>query len=61
MHVVVSVCLVVVGLLVALVLRAPADIHVFGWILSGVGLFGLVSTVVLARLRDGGPPHRGRR
>jgi hypothetical protein len=60
MQLVASVSLVVVGLLVAVVLDVSAEMRLFGWVLLGVGVLGLVLRWVVARMqerRDAGPPH----
>jgi hypothetical protein len=50
-----SVGLIVIGLFVALVARAPADLHAFGWLLAGVGVLGLVIRWAMARRGDRRP------
>jgi hypothetical protein len=51
---VVSIALIAVGLITALVLNVPGDMRVFGWVLVGVGVLGLVLRSVIARLRERG-------
>ena len=61
MQLVASVAVLVIGLLIAFVLKAAADLRIFGWLLIVVGLLGLASRVLLARLqarRDSPPPQR---
>jgi hypothetical protein len=61
MQLVASVAVLVIGLLIAFVLEAAADLRIFGWLLIVVGLLGLASRVLLARLqarRDSPPPQR---
>src|SRR4051812_28585471 len=60
MQLVASVSLIVVGLIVAVVLDASAEMRLFGWVLFGVGVLGLVLRWVVARMReqrDAGPPR----
>ena len=61
MQLVASVAVLVIGLLIAFVLEAAADLRMFGWLLIVIGLLGLASRVLLARLRDrrDAPPPRG--
>ena len=61
MQLVASVTVLVIGLLIAFVLEAAADLRIFGWLLIVVGLLGLASRVLVARLqarRDSPPPQR---
>jgi hypothetical protein len=51
-----SVGLIVTGLILAIVVRADPDYRIFGWILVGVGVLGLIARSVIARLRDHRPP-----
>jgi hypothetical protein len=60
MQLVASVSLLVVGFIVAVVLEASAEMRLFGWVLFGVGVLGLVLRWVVARMReqrDAGPPR----
>lgn len=60
MQLAVSIGLVAIGLFLALVADTSGDMRLFGWILAGVGVFGLGARWITARLRDqrsrGGPP-----
>ena len=49
LHIATSVAIIIVGLLLALVLSAPSDVRVFGWVAVAIGVLGLVSRVWIAR------------
>jgi hypothetical protein len=52
MQLVASVAVIVIGLLLGFFLRASGEMRIFGWILVGVGVLGLVARSWIARLRD---------
>ena len=56
MQLVASVGLVVIGLALALFAHTSTDMRVFGWILAGIGVFGLV----VRRVFGGRRPERRR-
>jgi hypothetical protein len=52
MQLVASVALIVIGLWLALLSGAAAEMRVFGWFVAGLGVLGLVFRVYLARQRN---------
>ena len=54
-----SVGLIVIGLLLGLCTRGGADMRLYGWILVGVGVLGLVARSWIARLRAEESRRRG--
>jgi hypothetical protein len=58
MQLVASIGLIVIGLALGLFLGAPGDMRVFGWVIAGVGVFGLVVRSVIPRQPDGRRPPR---
>jgi hypothetical protein len=59
MQFVASIGLVVIGLALALVMHTSTDMRVFGWVLAGIGVFGLLVRRVLATRRaQRRPPDR---
>jgi hypothetical protein len=58
MQLVATIAVMVVGLVLATVIGS-GDIRIFGWILVGVGVLGLLARWVIARLGgEGYPPTR---
>jgi hypothetical protein len=56
---VVSAAIIVAGLVIALLLNTAGDMRIFGWILAGIGVFGLLSRALIQRA-DQDPPRRRR-
>jgi hypothetical protein len=61
MQLVASIFLIAVGLFLAFVGDVAGDMRVFGWVLAGVGLLGLVIRSVVNRQHDDRGPHGRRR
>jgi hypothetical protein len=58
MQLVASISLIIIGLLVAVVFDAAAEMRLFGWVLVGIGVLGLVLRWAVARMqRDARPPR----
>jgi len=55
-----SIVLILVGVALGLFVDTTGDMHAFGWLLAGLGAFGLLARSWLARRRDG-PDLPGRR
>ena len=51
LHLLISCVLVLGGLFVALADDVAPDMHVFGWVLVVIGLFGVASAVLLQQRR----------
>ena len=52
MQLVMSVALIVVGLWLALLSGAAAEMRLFGWVVAGLGVLGLVFRTLMTRQRD---------
>jgi hypothetical protein len=53
MQLVASIAMIVLGLLLALVLDASADVRAFGWVAVGVGVLGLLALAWMGRPGNG--------
>jgi hypothetical protein len=52
MQLVASVALIVIGLWLALLSGAAAEMRLFGWVLAGLGALGFVFRAIVARQHD---------
>jgi hypothetical protein len=52
MQLVASVVLIMIGLWLAFLVSNPGDLRIFGWVVAGVGVLGLIIRAVLAHQRD---------
>jgi hypothetical protein len=53
MQLVVSIALIVVGVAVGLVVETSRDMHIFGWVLVGVGVLALLTRWLISQQNQG--------